>query len=84
MQEKANNTLTKLDLKHCSYISIGLSTKEIASHLGVAPKSILMSRYRIKQKLGLGKDEGLDTYLMAWRENNPPGEATAGEVSGAG
>ncbi|RBL88491.1 LuxR C-terminal-related transcriptional regulator [Chitinophaga flava] len=84
LQEKANNTLTKLDLKHCSYISIGLSTKEIASHLGVAPKSILMSRYRIKQKLGLGKDEGLDTYLMAWRENNPLGGATAGEVSGAG
>ncbi|QJB33518.1 hypothetical protein HF324_20115 [Chitinophaga oryzae] len=78
LQEKANNSLTKLDLKHCSYISIGLSTKEIASHLGVAPKSILMSRYRIKQKLGLAKEEGLDAWLMAWRENNPLSEDAAG------
>ncbi|RAJ73717.1 hypothetical protein CLV59_11258 [Chitinophaga dinghuensis] len=64
LQLKANNGLTRLDLKHCSYISMGLSTKEISSRLGVAPKSILMSRYRIKQKLGLGKEEGLDAYLM--------------------
>lgn len=64
LQEKAGNSLTRLDLKHCSYISMGLSTKEISSRMGVAPKSILMSRYRIKQKLGLGKDEGLDAYLM--------------------
>jgi hypothetical protein len=65
LQEKAGNTLTRLDLKHCSYISMGLSTKEISTRLGVAPKSILMSRYRIKQKLGLGKEEGLDAYLMS-------------------
>ncbi|TWF37327.1 regulatory LuxR family protein [Chitinophaga polysaccharea] len=64
LQEKAGNSLTRLDLKHCSYISMGLTTKEISSRMGVAPKSILMSRYRIKQKLGLGKDEGLDAYLM--------------------
>lgn len=65
LQAKAANTLTRLDLKHCSYISMGLSTKEISTRMGVAPKSILMSRYRIKQKLGLGKDEGLDAYLMS-------------------
>jgi hypothetical protein len=64
LQEKAGNSLTRLDLKHCSYISMGLSTKEISSRMGVAPKSILMSRYRIKQKLGLGKEEGLDAYLL--------------------
>lgn len=65
LQEKAGNSLTRLDLKHCSYISMGLSTKEISSRMGVAPKSILMSRYRIKQKLALGKEEGLDAYLMS-------------------
>jgi len=65
LQQKAGNALTRLDLKHCSYISMGLSTKEISSRMGVAPKSILMSRYRIKQKLGLGKEEGLDAYLIS-------------------
>jgi hypothetical protein len=35
----------------------------MAARLGVAPKSILMSRYRIKQKLGLDKDVDLDDYI---------------------
>ncbi|HVI47521.1 MAG TPA: hypothetical protein VM802_21805 [Chitinophaga sp.] len=65
LQEKSGGTLTRLDLKHCSYIFMGLSTKEISSRMGVAPKSILMSRYRIKQKLGLGKEEGLDAFLLS-------------------
>ncbi len=63
LKEKSSNTLSRLDLKHCSYISIGLTNKEIAQRLGVAPKSILMARYRIKLKLGLGKEDDLDEYI---------------------
>ncbi len=63
LQQKAGDSLTRLDLKHCSYILMGLSNKEIAQRLGVAPKSILMSRYRIKQKLGLDKDDNLDKFI---------------------
>jgi len=63
LKEKSGNTLSRLDLKHCSYISTGLTNKEIAQRLGIAPKSILMARYRIKLKLGLGKDIDLDEYI---------------------
>jgi len=63
LKEKSDNTLSRLDLKHCSYISIGLTNKEIAQRLGIAPKSILMARYRIKLKLGLGKDNDLDEFI---------------------
>lgn len=63
LQEKANNSLTRLDLKYCSYILMGLSNKEIANRLGVEPKSIRMARYRIKQKLDLQKDENLDQFI---------------------
>jgi tetratricopeptide (TPR) repeat protein len=63
LKEKSANTLSRLDLKHCSYISLGLTNKEIAQRLGVAPKSILMARYRIKLKLGLGKEDDLDEYI---------------------
>ncbi|AEV99098.1 regulatory protein LuxR [Niastella koreensis GR20-10] len=63
LKEKSSNTLSRLDLKHCSYISLGLTNKEIAQRLGVAPKSILMARYRIKLKLGLGKEDDLDEYI---------------------
>ncbi|WP_080779917.1 helix-turn-helix transcriptional regulator [Chryseobacterium phocaeense] len=64
LQELANNKLTRLDLKHCSYILMGYSNKEIASRLGVDPKSILMARYRIKQKLNLDKEASLDLLIQ--------------------
>lgn len=63
LKEKSANSLSRLDLKHCSYISLGLTNKEIAQQLGIAPKSTLMARYRIKLKLGLGKEDDLDEYI---------------------
>lgn len=65
LQEKAGNSLTRLDLKYCSYILMGLSTKDIANRLGVEPKSIRMARYRLKQKLGLQKEDSLDQFISA-------------------
>ena len=63
LKEKSANALSRLDMKHCSYISMGLTNKEIAQRLGIAPRSILMARYRIKLKLGLGKEDDLDEYI---------------------
>jgi len=64
LQEKANHTLTRLDLKYCSYMLMGLTNKEVSIRLGIEPKSVRMSRYRIKQKLGLGKDDDLNLFLQ--------------------
>jgi DNA-binding CsgD family transcriptional regulator len=64
LQEKANYTLTRLDLKYCSYILMGLTNKEVSIRLGIEPKSVRMSRYRLKQKLGLGKDDDLNLFLQ--------------------
>lgn len=60
---QANDTLTRLDMKYCSYILMGLSNKEISERLNIEHKSIRMARYRIKQKLGLGKDDSLDQFI---------------------
>lgn len=64
LQQLADNKLTRLDLKHCSYILMGFSNKEIANRLGVDPKSIFMARYRIKQKLNLAKEDSLDLLIQ--------------------
>ncbi|MBL1220887.1 hypothetical protein JET18_08565 [Chryseobacterium sp. L7] len=64
LQQQANNKLTRLDLKHCTYILMGFSNKEIAHRLGVDPKSIIMARYRIKQKLNLDKEDSLDLLIQ--------------------
>ncbi|UGU15035.1 LuxR C-terminal-related transcriptional regulator [Sinomicrobium kalidii] len=63
LQQKAENKLTRLDLKYCSYILMGLTNKEISIKLNVSPKSIRMARYRLKQKLKLQKDESLDQLI---------------------
>jgi len=65
LKERSNHSLSRLDLKHCAYIYIGLTNKEVSQRLGIAPKSILMARYRIKLKLGLAKEEELDTYIRS-------------------
>jgi DNA-binding CsgD family transcriptional regulator len=63
LQEKAQESLTRLDLKYCAYIRMGLSNKEIANRLAVEAKSIRMARYRLKQKLNLQKDDSLDLFI---------------------
>ena len=65
LQQKAQNTLTPLDLKYIAFILMKLSNKEIASQMNVEPKSIRMARYRIKQKLQLDKTEDLDVFVQS-------------------
>ena len=65
LQEKANHSLTQLDLKYCGFILMKVTNKEMASQMNVEPKSIRMARYRIKQKLQLSKDEDLDAFIQS-------------------
>lgn len=55
--------LTGHDLKYCAYIRLNMSTQDISNLLYVERKSVEMSKYRIKKKLGLGKDDRLSKYL---------------------
>ena len=64
LQQKANHTLTQLDLKYCGFILMKVTNKEIAQQMNVEPKSIRMARYRIKQKLQLSKEDDLDQFIQ--------------------
>ena len=55
--------LTDENLKLCAYIKMRMSTKQIAQLLHVIPKTITISRYRIKKKLKLSETEDLDSYI---------------------
>ncbi len=63
LQLQAKQSLTKLDLQYCAYIKMQKTTKEIAQLVNVEDQSIRMAKYRIKQKLQLGKDEDLENYI---------------------
>lgn len=59
-----NNQLTDLDLKHCAYLKMNLTPKQVAQILGIAPKSVTLSRVRIKKKLQLPEEEQLADFLQ--------------------
>jgi DNA-binding CsgD family transcriptional regulator len=64
LNQRAQQKLTALDLKLCAYLHLKMDTKKIAQIMHIEAKSVRMSRYRIKQKLGLGKDEDLNLFLQ--------------------
>ncbi|MFT5821088.1 MAG: tetratricopeptide (TPR) repeat protein [Crocinitomix sp.] len=57
--------LTTNEKKLCGLIRIKTSNKEIASIRGISPKSVEMSRYRLKKKLALNEGENLDEFIEA-------------------
>ncbi|SFN37568.1 hypothetical protein SAMN05421594_2429 [Chryseobacterium oleae] len=63
INEKAKKNLTLLDMKLCAYLYLKMDTRQISQLMHIEPKSVRMSRYRIKQKLGLDKEEDLNAYL---------------------
>ena len=55
--------LTDHELKYCAYIRLNMSTQDICNLLYVEKKSVEMSKYRIKKKLGLDRSQRLGEFL---------------------
>lgn len=58
-----NPELTSNDHRLCALIKLNMNSKEMASVLNVAPNSIKSSRYRLKKKLGLDLEAGLEEFI---------------------
>ncbi len=56
--------LTPNELRLCALLRLNLSSKEIASLLGISPSSVKIARYRLRKKLQLNTEESLTGYLM--------------------
>lgn len=68
LQEKAEQNLTALDLKYCTYIFMDFSSKEIANIMHVDPNTVRTTKYRLKQKLNLTKEDDLNIYIKTLLE----------------
>ena len=55
--------ISEKEIRLASFLRMNLTTKEIASMLNVLPDSVLKSKYRLKKKLGLNKEQDLNNYL---------------------
>ncbi|MEN8115445.1 MAG: inorganic phosphate transporter [Bacteroidota bacterium] len=61
--EKNYPGLTENEKKLCSLLRLKLSSKEIASILNISPKSVEVSRYRLRKKMGIKKEEALSKII---------------------
>ena len=57
------NDITEKEIRLASFLRMNLSTKEIASMINVLPDSVLKSKYRLKKKLKLDKEDDLTQFL---------------------
>ena len=64
LMDQSVQKLTPLDLKYCTYIYLKMSTKQIAQALHVEVQSVRMFKYRLKQKLGLPKENDLEQFIQ--------------------
>lgn len=55
--------LTNLEKKLAGLLRLNLSTKEISTLLNISPKSVEVSRYRLKKKMNLDKDKTLNNFI---------------------
>jgi DNA-binding CsgD family transcriptional regulator len=53
------------ELKLSAYLRMNLSSKEIAQLMNISVRGVEISRYRLRKKLELTKDEGLFDYLSS-------------------
>lgn len=56
--------LSQSDLQFCILYRMNMSTKDIASLLHVEPRSIYAKKYRIMEKMGLGKEDDFDKIIF--------------------
>jgi DNA-binding CsgD family transcriptional regulator len=52
------------DKKICAYLKMGLSSKDIASLINMSVRSVEMSRYRMRKKIGLDRNTNLSEFLQ--------------------
>jgi len=64
INDRAKQKLTALDLKYCAYIYLGMDTKQIANLLNVEPKSVRMTKYRLKKKFALDENMALELFFQ--------------------
>jgi len=57
-------SLTKTEIKLCSFIRLKLTISQIAHLQHIDSSSVVVGRYRLKRKLELGTDQNLDEFLQ--------------------
>lgn len=58
--------LSKTEMKLCTFLKLGMNTKDIASALYISPDSVKVSRSRLRKKLNLDSSQNLTTFFSKY------------------
>lgn len=58
--------LTPQEMKLCIYLRLNFTTKEIAQLLHISVRGVEISRYRLRKKLNLSRDQNLSEFILAY------------------
>ncbi|AYZ12852.1 tetratricopeptide repeat protein [Chryseobacterium arthrosphaerae] len=64
INEVSESKLTNLDLKYATYIYLNLDNVQISNVLKADPNTVRTTKYRLKQKLGLKKEDDLQQFIQ--------------------
>ncbi|MDO4319661.1 MAG: triple tyrosine motif-containing protein [Bacteroidales bacterium] len=56
-------TVTRNDIRLCSYLRLNMSTKEIATLMNVSERSVESNRYRLRKKLGMSPGQSFQEFF---------------------
>jgi len=56
--------LSTADTRLCCFVRMGLSNPEISSILNITVNGVEQGKYRLKKKIGLGKESSLNDYII--------------------
>ena len=57
--------LTQGDLKLCALIKLNFSSKDMARLMGISVESVHTTRYRLRKKLGLNREDNLTEFITS-------------------
>ncbi|MBB4806363.1 DNA-binding CsgD family transcriptional regulator [Chryseobacterium defluvii] len=64
LKELSKTKLTNLDLRYAAYIYLNLDNQQISNALKADPKTVKVTKYRLKQKIGLNKEDDLQNFIQ--------------------
>jgi DNA-binding CsgD family transcriptional regulator len=56
--------LTPRELSLCAYLRMNISSKEIATLMNISARGVEISRYRVRKKLKLDRDDNLTEFML--------------------
>ncbi len=58
--------LSPRELKLCAYLRLNISSKEIAILMNISTRGVEISRYRLRKKLNLTRDDNLTDFILSF------------------